>query len=560
MTSGTARVPGSADYVTAASYFPPACQVRTSFIPYSSVSAPQRSSVSPQRPNFAHKLRFLHKTSPPAPQPHPNAPLPLLLLFFELYSTFSYAQITTDSFFTPVFTQTAIPTAKVNIGIEWTGTNEVNFVQLEFGGTTAASLSDANVTVLSASGCEASHFSGFESGHVVALTLAAPYDLSGPWDQNNDCSAYQRALNAQTAGASAVIFVAQTVTNASNADWPRASSQTRLLVLADNNPMINKMDLNWQFATSESSPLVGVSTNIPVFLFDELFGQLIAEQQLSAFTATLTSSATVKQVRTQNTFCTIAGMGSFPGKNGPIIVGAQWDSSASSVPDYNDLAAAAIVSNVALTSDYVRQWLGSRMVNPATYALWGGHKMARLGAIRYIQNNKDFVENKLVGYIDVNTPGSMNGLCLVPYYNVGQNDSLIVAQSDHQLRFSGYLADLMVGNRGGVDSATFGVPFEKDSALYAFFLSGAPATGITSGSVGIRDTVQSYQSGAPFTPYNPCYRQACGKNLNWKIIKNARSFIGNVVQYYGYEDYAGFWTRYYTFPYRGTPSGADSYY
>lgn len=434
------------------------------------------------------------------------------------------------------------PSLSLYLGFDWPLEFNSDFVQLEFGGNQASTIGDVNATVLSTTGCSKSDFDGFEAGNVAILKLALPYNLSSIENLNN-CSAYQRALNAQAAQASGVIFVS-TLEKPAGEHLPALSPISRLMAAAVLNPMIGGLNLSWQFPTLASDP-VNAGTTVPVFLVSETFSSFFYGSSTPAeLRVTAKVDSKVENVIAENAICKLAS----PTANYTVLIGAQWDIPSISVtPRFNDLTAAAVVAELAQTIYRTKSvyWLGGDLfANDAICALWGGNQFAQLGVVHFIQQNQALLP-KLAGYIDVSTPASSNGPLLVNYHGVGNNGSLprgTESQAIQSSKMSSYSTySYTYGDR------TFGVPFNPQSAHAAFFLSSAPATGLSAGTYGLRTQSTYYTGGLVNQAYDPCFNQMCDSisslssttlsTLTGSLCKTVASVLADRFVFGAYEVY-----------------------
>jgi Zn-dependent M28 family amino/carboxypeptidase len=285
----------------------------------------------------------------------------------------------------------------------------------------------------STSGCEASDFAGFTPGNVALI-------------QRGTCSFQQKALNAQDAGASAVIIYNEGNTPA----------RVDLFFGTLGSPGVNIPALSTSFAVGE-----------------ELFNNIQAgPTTVRAFTDTISEIRETYNVLAETP----------EGKPQSVMMfGAHLDSVLDS-PGMNDNASGtAAVLEIALQMSE----LGIEPRNKLRFAFWGAEELGLLGATYYVNTLSERERNKIKMYLNFDVIASLNGFPFV--YTPQAGDGTPAASAEATRVFNDYFTSV-------------GLPHDPTPLLggsdhVSFLNGGIPAGGLFSGATGIKTEAQAASYG-----------------------------------------------------------------
>ena len=379
-----------------------------------------------------------------------------------------------DIFSVPVYKQTAPSAFKVkSTELNMTFEEGNDFIAAEYSGS--GSLVDVPMTRVHTSGCDASDWATFPTGHAAMLDL----NLLGSDDKN--CSFTERATRGQTAGASAVIF--------------------RMYAPSAKPYPIPLMEFPWYEGMS-------FGTAIPVIITSSPLGMVLLDSTAS-FTVTLETHSTSTLVQTQNTYCD--SKTGDPSKM--IVFGAHFDSVPAG-PGANDNGSGSSTLLEILTA-WSQTGL-SPTVNKLRFAWWGAEELGLLGSFHFVKkaNDSGLLENVKV-YVNMDMLGSKNGYIQVHHPAATTNPNVIPHQIEHGCT---YIAERILSNLYLWSRNTNISAFEANSDYYPFVRFNVASSGVGTGAGEKVNAAEAVAFGLDQNaPMDSCYHQSCD------VYRNVRS-------------------------------------
>jgi Zn-dependent M28 family amino/carboxypeptidase len=303
----------------------------------------------------------------------------------------------------------------------------------------------------STSGCEASDFAGFTPGSIALM-------------QRGTCPFGQKAVNAQAAGAVAVIIF--------NEGQPGR--------------------------TDPLGGTLGAPVSIPAVDTSYAIGSELAA--FNGLAVVRISTDTLSEIRdTENVIAETSG-----DPNNVVLVGAHLDSVAAG-PGINDngSGSAAILE---IAEQFTR--LGLQPRNQVRFVWWGAEELNLLGSQFYVNDLTEGEAEDIALNLNFDMLGSPN---FVRFVYDGDNSAFPVGpgaadgpegSGEIERVFTDYFA-----SQGLASSET---PFSGRSDYGPFIAIGIPAGGLFSGAEGVKTAAeQAVYGGTAGAAYDPCYHQAC---------------------------------------------------
>jgi len=343
-------------------------------------------------------------------------------------------QITVQPFDFPFFDQLSPPELQRVSPDPKTFLNETDFLTMLYSGSGDATAPVQAVDVLmpptggSTSGCEAADFAGFTAGNVALL-------------QRGTCTFFDKATNAEAAGASAVII------------YNEGNTPDRVGLLAGTlgQPGVGIPVLGTSFAVGE-----------------ELFTNLQAgETVVRVFTDTISETRETYNVLAETAEGTPQDV---------MMFGAHLDSVLDS-PGMNDNASGtATILEVALQLAE----LGVEPRNKLRFAFWGAEELGLLGSAHYVSTLSDAERARIKMYLNFDVVASINGFPFV--YTPQAGDGTPAASAEATGVFEDYFDSVGLPHDP--------TPLVGASDHVSFLEFGVPAGGLFSGATGIKTEAQ----------------------------------------------------------------------
>lgn len=303
----------------------------------------------------------------------------------------------------------------------------------------------------STSGCEAADFTGFPAGDIALI-------------QRGSCDFRVKALNAQAAGAGAVIIFNQ------------------------GNDVPGDDRFGTVFGTLGSAgvtiPAVGATFELGA-----------AAAVIPDLRMRVVVDSTIEEIATENLIAD-----STDGRTDrTVLLGAHLDSVPEG-PGINDngTGTAALLEIALQMSD-----LGLSTRNHVRFAFWGGEEDGLLGSSHYVAQLTKAQKKQIAVNLNFDMLGSPNPVTFIydgdgnAFGATGPNGSDII---------EGVFEDYFTA-QGAPFEAT---EFDGRSDYFAFINAGIPAGGLFSGAEGIKTAEQvALFGGTAGEPYDKCYHQAC---------------------------------------------------
>jgi Zn-dependent M28 family amino/carboxypeptidase len=366
----------------------------------------------------------------------------------------------------PTLNRTAPTTAAFETGA-FTGTGYGNVSAV----VTAVDLNIAPPQAPVTSGCEAADFAGFPAGNIALV-------------QRGTCSFAIKALNAEAAGASAVIIFNQ-----------------------GNTPLRTDLIVGTLAPASLMIPVIGAS-----------FADGVALSQAGTSVA-----ITLAQPQTVTQYNVIAeSKGGDP--NNVIMAGAHLDSVLRG-PGINDngSGSAAILE--------VAEQLGKvKPVNKMRFAWWGAEESGLVGANAYVTGLSVDDRQKIALYLNFDMVGSPNHVYFV--YDGDDSDAIGAGAGPEGSAQIEKTFEAFYNSR----SLPFkGTDFSGRSDYGPFIAAGIPSGGLFTGAEGAKTVEEAaLWGGTAGQQYDPCYHLACDTyaNVNETALDINSDAIGfSVLQY-----------------------------
>jgi Zn-dependent M28 family amino/carboxypeptidase len=326
----------------------------------------------------------------------------------------------------------------------------------------------------STSGCEPTDFAGFTAGNVALL-------------QRGTCPFRQKADNAVTAGASAVIVF--------NEGQPQSATQPE-----DRTGVIH-------------GSLATPGTTIPVVGTSYAIGEeLVSQTRAGAVTVHLSTSTTSETRTTRNVIGEYeAGGGD---RSQTIVVGSHLDS----VPDGPGINDDGSGTATDLETAIQIAKLGLKPRRALRFAFWGAEEEGLLGSTHYVDTLGD-AAGDVYANLNFDMLASPN---YVRFVYDGDNSAFPVGGNVQAgPPGSGQIEALFTTYFAGRGLATDPTAFDGRSDYGPFIAAGIPAGGLFSGAEGVKTAQQAATyGGTAGQPYDVCYHQACDTvaNLNTKAL------------------------------------------
>ena len=309
------------------------------------------------------------------------------------------------------------------------------------------------------SGCEDADFAGFTSGNIALV-------------QRGTCTFGEKALNAQEAGASAVIIF--------NEGQPGRDG-----VLQGTLGATDAFEI----------PVVGASYEVGQELYD-------LDQGEGDAVVEITTNTSVEKRTTRNVIGRTPG-----GASGrAVVVGAHLDS-VDEGPGINDNG-----SGTASTLEIAEQMsrLDIEPRNQVRFAFWGAEESGLIGSTHYVNQLSEEGLGNIMVNLNFDMLGSPNFVRFV-YDGDGSDEPSTGPDGSGRVEkvFNNYFA-----SRGLETEPT---AFDGRSDYKPFIDNGIPGGGLFSGAEGIKSAEEAaIYGGVAGAPYDPCYHQACDdiQNLN----------------------------------------------
>ncbi len=345
------------------------------------------------------------------------------------------------------------------------GGTDFNIMEYSGAGEETASIQPVDVVIppgptpsSNTSGCEDEDFAGFTAGDVALV-------------QRGTCTFGVKALNAQEAGASAVLI-------------------------------FNEGQPGRQEALSGT--LGGAGFEIPVLGTSFAVGQeLYTLDQQGDAEVRVFADGSIKTTTTSNVIA------SLPGGNmsRTVVVGSHLDSVPEG-PGINDNG-----SGSATILEIARQMarLDVKPNNKVRFAFWGAEESGLLGSTYYVDQLPEERLNEVMVNLNFDMVGSPN---FVRFVYDGDGSDTPLAGPDG----SGKVEDIFTDYFDSQGQASDPTEFSGRSDYGPFIEAGIPAGGLFSGAEGIKTAEQAATyGGTPGVAYDPCYHQACDDIDNLSI-------------------------------------------
>ena len=341
--------------------------------------------------------------------------------------------------------------------------------------TEAVTAVDVNLVLprANSSGCEAADFAGFPAGSIALL-------------QRGTCTFAIKALNAEAAGASAVIVFNQ-------GDAPTADRQGLI---------VGSLGI-----TTVGIPVVGASY---------ADGEALAQPGATARVRVDPPQNIIQH----NVLAETAGGNG----NNVVMAGAHLDS-VQRGPGINDNG-----SGAAALLEVAEQMAKVKPRNKVRFAWWGAEEAGLVGSIAYVAGLNQAELNKITLYLNFDMIGSPNHVFFI--YDGDDSDGVgepagPAGSAQIEKTFERYF--------NSVGAPFKGTDFNGRSDYGPFIEAGIPAGGIFSGAEEIKTAEEAaLWGGTAGQQYDPCYHLACdtyANNNDTALHANAHATAYAVLQY-----------------------------
>ncbi|HSL42008.1 MAG TPA: M28 family peptidase [Anaerolineales bacterium] len=324
------------------------------------------------------------------------------------------------------------------------------------------------------SGCEAADFNGFSPGSIALV-------------QRGTCPLATQVLNAEAAGASAVIIFNQ-------GDAPTPERTDVFLATLGVTHVINIPVLTTSYRDGEALAQVGSEATVSV-----------GEPQI------LTSYNVIAESRDGD-------------PNNVVIAGAHLDS-VSTGPGINDNG-----SGSAALLEVAEQMAKVTPRNRVRFAWWGGEEAGLFGSFSYVISLFPFELAKVALYLNFDMVGSPNHVFFI--YDGDDSDAEgagpgPAGSAEIEKTFEQYFTSVGVPFKG--------TDFTGRSDYGPFILAGIPSGGLFTGAERVKTAEEAaIWGGTAGVAYDPCYHQACdnfANNSDFALDVNSNAMAYAVLQY-----------------------------
>ena len=303
----------------------------------------------------------------------------------------------------------------------------------------------------STSGCEAADFAGFLPGNIALV-------------QRGTCSFAQKALNAQAAGASAVIIFNQ-----------------------GNSPDREPLIIGTLAPATATIPVIGAS-----------FADGVALAQPGS-TAAITLA--LPQNVTQYNLIAESKAGD---PNKVIMAGGHLDS-VQRGPGINDNG-----SGSAALLEVAEQMAKTKTRNMVRFAWWGAEEAGLVGSTAYVRGLSQAERDRITLYLNFDMVGSPNHVFFI--YDGDDSDAVGAGPGPAG---SAQIEKMFERYFGSVGVPYKGTDFSGRSDYGEFIANGIPAGGLFTGAEGIKTADEAATwGGTAGQQYDPCYHLACDTFAN----------------------------------------------
>jgi Zn-dependent M28 family amino/carboxypeptidase len=400
--------------------------------------------------------------------------------FKQQLEEYADCDISTQQFGVPFFAENASPLARiVSPSLNYTLQSRTDLRTMTFGGNETVDLEPTAIYVAERFGCNAT--ADFDrtkaNGKIVMVWYNSDDDL--------DCTAYEKALNAFHSGARAILI---------------ANDETRHSLSAS------------RLRGTGYSPGLYEFVTVPTLAISYMTASTLANLEGAAMA--LKASTTIRIVQTESLFCTTRS----GNPQNLLVFGAHLDS-VTSGPGINDNGSGA---STLLEIAKQLKAQGVTLANQIQFSWWGAEEPGQFGS-RYFVNHTQ-VENpalwaRIKASLNFDTIASPNGIPQV--YNIHlkneQNETF------PQTAFNGSAAinGIFTHRFNERNQPFLEIAFEGGSDYYSFVQHGIPTGGLDSGAA---DTLTVEQAkifgGLQNAVMDPCYHESCDKvdNLGLKML------------------------------------------
>jgi Zn-dependent M28 family amino/carboxypeptidase len=319
-------------------------------------------------------------------------------------------------------------------------------------GDVTAAVTPVDVTIpptpapSSTSGCEAADFAGFTRGNIALV-------------QRGTCTFHDKALNAQNAGASAVVVF--------NEGQP---GRTDLII----------------------GTLGTAEFNIPVVGLSFADGAAIVGQGAVTLHVVTSTESEVRQ-----TYNVLAENDTKSDSNNVVVVGAHLDSVVPG-PGINDNG-----SGTATILEIARQLAKFKTTNQVRFAFWGAEELNLIGSTRYVAGLTPAQQAAIALNLNFDMVGSPN---FVRFVYDGDGSDTATAGPPGSAAIEKVFTDYFAGQ----NLASAPTAFDGRSDYGPFIAVGIPAGGLFTGAEGVKTPEQAaIYGGTAGVAYDHCYHQAC---------------------------------------------------
>ena len=323
----------------------------------------------------------------------------------------------------------------------------------------------------STSGCEVGDFAGFPVGNIALV-------------QRGTCTFAIKALNAQAAGASAVIIFNQ-----------------------GNDPTRESVIIGTLAPSVANIPVVGAS-----FADGEALSQVGSQAFVRVDPAqTITQYNVIAESKNGN-------------PNNVVMVGAHLDS-VQRGPGINDNG-----SGSAALLEVAEQMAKVKPVNKVRFAWWGAEESGLVGSTAYVAGLSDLERNKIALYLNFDMIGSPNHVFFV--YD-GDDSDVVGAPAGPA--GSAQIEDVFEAFYTTKNLPFKGTDFSGRSDYGPFIAVNIPSGGLFTGAEGVKTAEEaSLWGGTVGQQYDPCYHLACdtyANNNNFALDINSDAVAFSTLQF-----------------------------
>ena len=383
--------------------------------------------------------------------------------------------VTTQAFGNPAFFEDQKPAVSIHSpSLNYSLQTSTDVITMTFGGNGTYDIPATTVFRANAFGCSATDFEGAKNK--IALVFYNP-------NENVDCTAYDKALNAYHAGAVAILI-------ANDASRHRLSAS--------------------RLRGRGYSPGLYEFVQVPTLAISYMTATTILGLEGPA-TVSIKASTRIVIQQTRNLFCTTKG--GDPEKL--LVFGAHLDSVPAG-PGINDNG-----SGASTLLEIAKQFKAMKLkvVNKVQFSWWGAEEPGLIGSRFFVNDtkvNNPAQWNRIKASLNFDTIASPNGIPQL--YNIHLKNEANETFPQSGVSGSEAINALFVTRFNQLNRPYLEIAFEGGSDYYPFVQNGIPSGGLDGGAADVKTIDQAAEFGGLGNfVMDACYHEPCDDLTNVNV-------------------------------------------